>query len=426
MTLSSIKNHISKKLKKLDIDLRANKKLPLSVHQYDANDIINSMDTLLKGWPTIGPKVKEVENKISKYLKIKNAIMLNSGGSANYLILYLLTSVYAKKEDKLHPGDEVITPAVTWSTTVGPILQNNLTPVFVDVNLGSYDLNVDLIQKSISKKTKAIMLVHPLGYVCDMDKINKLCKKYNLVLIEDTCESIGGKYKNKFAGTFGKFASLSLYQSHHISSVEGGFILTNDNYYADILRSMRANGWLREITNQKTRKKFINENKKIDPSFLFTYIGFNFKPTDLSAALVTKQIDKLSSFIKRRALSAKALIKGLNKYTNFLILPKNSDKKVFSSWFTFPIVIRENNIFSKKDLENFLHKKNIDTRPVIAGNIVRQPFLRYFKYRKGILINSNIVNDFGFFLGLHHKLDKKNIKFIIDAFDSFFKNKLKN
>ena len=182
--------------------------------------------------------------------------MLNSGGSANYLMLYLLQSPYAKKKHKLKRGDEILTPAVTWSTTVGPIIQNNFVPVLLDVNLSTYDLNVKLIEKSITKKTKAIMIVHPLGHVCDMEKIIKICKKHKLILLEDTCETIGAKYNNKFAGTFGLFSSISFYQSHHISSVEGGMILTNDNYYADIIRSMRANGWLREITNKNSKKNY--------------------------------------------------------------------------------------------------------------------------------------------------------------------------
>lgn len=423
MSKKAIKKYIVSELKKLDINLISNKKFPLSVTQYDADDVMNSVHTLTRGWPTIGPEVKKVENKINKYLKVKNSIMLNSGGSANYLILYLLTSVYAKKKDKLFPGDEVITPAVTWSTTVGPILQNNLKPVFVDVNLSTYDLNVNLIEKSISKKTRAIMLVHPLGHVCEMDKILSICKKYNLILIEDTCESIGAKYKNKYAGTFGKFSSLSLYQSHHISSVEGGFILTNDNFYADILRSMRANGWLREITDQNTRKKFIRENKNINQSFLFTHIGFNFKPTDWSAALVSNQIDKLELFIKKRKNAAHKLINGLKKYSDYLILPDNKNKKIKNSWFTFPIVIKKNNKFHKNEIEIFLNKKNIDTRPIIAGNIVRQPFLKLFKYRKTSLVNSDIVMNSGFFLGLHHKLSESNIKFILNTFKNFFKLK---
>ena len=212
-----------------------------------------------------------------------------------------------------------------------------------------------------------------------------------MVLIEDTCESIGAKYKRKSLGTFGRFASLSMYQSHHISSVEGGFVVTNDNYYADILRSMRANGWLREILNKKTKKKFIRENKNISTSFLFPYIGYNFKPTDFSAALVTRQIDKLKFFIKKRETSAVSLIRRLQKYDNYIILPKTL-KNNFHSWFTFPIIVKKNNLFKKKELEKFLNKFNIDTRPIIAGNIARQPFLKKFKHFKGKLNNSNFVN----------------------------------
>ncbi len=420
MMQNTIKSQIEKKLKTLNSRVLSDNKLPLSVIQYDATDIVNCLDTLTRGWPTIGKEVANVEKKIQKLLKTKNAIMLNSGGSSNFLILYLLCSVYAKKKDKLYSGDEVLTPAVTWSTTVGPIIQNNLVPVLVDVNLSTYDINVELLEKAITKKTKAIMLVHPLGHVCDMEKIVKICKKYSLILIEDNCESIGAKYKNKFSGTFGKFASISFYQSHHISSVEGGMILTDDNYYADILRSLRANGWLREVTNKKTKKEFIENNKNIDQSFMFPYIGFNFKPTDMAAALVSNQIDKLNSFISIRNEAAKNLIAGLKKYEDYLILPRNM-KNVKNSWFTFPITVKPNKNFSKRKLVDFLSKNKIANRPIIAGNIADQPFLKKFKFKKTTLENSKLVMSSGFFIGLNHKLNKNNIKYILSVFDNFFK-----
>ena len=420
MMQNTIKSQIQKKLKILNSRVLSNNNLPLSVIQYDATDIVNCLDTLTRGWPTIGKEVENVEKKIQKLLKIKNAIMLNSGGSSNFLILYLLCSVYAKKNDKLNFGDEVLTPAVTWSTTVGPIIQNNLVPVLVDVNLSTYDINAELLEKAITKKTKAIMLVHPLGHVCDMEKILKICKKYNLILIEDNCESIGAKFKNKFSGTFGKFASISMYQSHHISSVEGGMILTDDDYYADILRSLRANGWLREVTNKKTKKNFIKNNKNIDQSFMFPYIGFNFKPTDMAAALVSNQIDKLNSFISIRSKAANDLIFGLKKYGDYLILPRNM-KNVKNSWFTFPITVKPNKKFSKKRLVDFLSKNRIANRPIIAGNIADQPFLKKFRFKKTTLENSQLVMSSGFFIGLNHKLDKKNIKYILSVFDNFFK-----
>jgi len=420
MKQNTIKAQIQKKLKLLESRVLSNNKLPLSVIQYDAQDIINCLNTLTRGWPTIGKEVLNVEKKIQKLLKIKNAIMLNSGGSANFLILYLLCSVYAKKKDKLNKGDEVITPAVTWSTTVSSIIQNNLVPVLVDVNLPTYDINVELMEKAITKKTKAIMLVHPLGHVCNMEKIIRICKKYNLLLIEDNCESIGAKFKDKFAGTFGKFSSISMYQSHHISSVEGGMVLTNDDFYADILRSMRANGWLREVRNKKTKKEFILKNKNIDESFMFPYIGFNFKPTDMAAALVSNQIDKLDSFISIRSKAANNLINKLKKYENYLILPTTT-KNVKNSWFTFPITVKPNKKFNKKKLVDFLSKNKIANRPIIAGNIADQPFLKKFKFKKTTLKNSKLVMDSGFFIGLNHKLGKKNINYIGSVFDNFFK-----
>lgn len=419
MNQKNIKFEIKKKLNYLDSKSFANNNLPLSIIQYDTKDVLNSLNTLLRGWPTIGKEVSNVEKKIEKYLKIKNAIMLNSGGSANFLILYLLRSIYAKKKHKLSEGDEILTPAVTWSTTVGPIIQNGLVPVLIDVNLSTYDINVNLIEKSITKKTKAIMVVNPLGHVCDMDKILQLCKKYNLILIEDNCESIGAKFNNKYSGTFGIFSSISMYQSHHISSVEGGMILTDDNYYADILRSIRANGWLREVRNTKTRKNFIKSNPELEESFMFPYIGFNFKPTDMSAALVSNQINKLNKFINKRTIAAKKLINLLKQYENFLILPSFVNK-IKNSWFTFPIVVRPNKKFSKKDLVKFLSDKNIANRPIIAGNIADQPFLKKFKYKKGNLKNSDLVMKNGFFIGLHHKLDNKKINYISRTFDNFF------
>ncbi len=415
-----IKNFIKTELSTLENKFLKSNQFPLSVVQYDYNDVYNSMKTLLKGWPTIGNEVYKVEQKIKKLLKTKNAVMLNSGGSANFLILYLLRSPYARKKDKLNINDEIITPAVTWSTTVSPIIQNGLKPVFVDVNLSTYDINSDMIEKAITKKTKAIMLVHPLGHVCSMNKILKICKKYKLLLIEDTCETLGAKYKNKFAGTFGKFSSISFYQSHHISAVEGGMILTDDNYYADILRSMRANGWLREVTNMKTKKNLIKKFKNIDPSFMFPYIGFNFKPTDLNAALVSKQVDKLNSFIKKREYAAKFIIDQLKIYKDYLYLPM-FEKDVKNSWFTFPIVVKKNKFFTKSEFTDYLSANKIANRPIIAGNIVQQPFIKDFSHKKLNLKNSELVMNSGFFIGLHHKFNKLKLKKISKIIHKFFK-----
>lgn len=421
MNQNIIKSFLKKKLSILEKKINKTNNLPLSYIQYDENDILSSLNTLLVGWPTIGEEVKRVERKIEKFLGVKNAVMVNSGGSANYLILYLLCSPYAKKKHHLNFGDEIITPAVTWSTTVTPIIQNNLVPVLVDVNLSTYDIDVKSIEKSISKKTKALMIVHPLGHVCNMTEIKKICKNYNLLLIEDTCESMGAKYQKKSAGTFGLFASMSMYQSHHISSVEGGLILTDDSYYADILRSMRANGWLREITKSTTRKDLISKNKSIDPSFMFPFIGFNFKPTDLCAALVNKQINKLNLFIRKRKYAAEKLIEGLEKYKNTLILPQKKIKYVDNSWFTFPIVVKKNSKYKKISLTDHLSKHGIANRPVIAGNIAEQPFIKDFKHRKGNLKNSEIVMRDGFFIGLNHKLDTRKINYILNVFEKFFK-----
>ena len=222
------------------------------------------------------------------------------------------------------------------------------------------------------------MVVNPLGHVCDMGKILQLCKKYNLILIGIIVSQLEQNLTINILVLL-EYFHLSPWSTHHISSVEGGMILTDDNYYADIW-SIRANGWLREVRNTKTRKNFIKSNPELEESFMFPYIGFNFKPTDMSAALVSNQINKLNKIINKRIFAAKKLINLLKQYENFLILPSFVNK-IKNSWFTFPIVVKPNKKFSKKDLVKFLSDKNIANRP-IAGNIADQPFLKNLSIKR--------------------------------------------
>lgn len=425
---------------KLDIQLKINKllkdyfdvpeapfdpetgRIELSSPTYNGEDVAEALDSILKGWPTIGPKVRQAEDRMVLLTSIKNAIMVNSGASANFLALYILTSPYAKPEHRLKPGDEIITPAVTWSTTVGPIIQAGCVPVFADVNLGTYDINAGQIEKNITGKTRALMIVHPMGCPCDMDKIVSICKRHSLILIEDCCESIGAKYKNKHIGASGIFSTFSFYFSHHITSIEGGIIATDDAFYAEALRCMRANGWLREIRDTGLKDKFIAENPQLDTSFMFPFIGFNFKPTDFAAGLVLNQISRLEELIQKRAYIAEKLTKGLNKYSEYLHLPRGHEN-CRHGWFTYPIVLKEKTAFSKNGLTKFLKEKRIDTRPIIAGNIVMQPFLKDFKFKSGDLPNADLVMKNGFFLGVHHKMGDKQVEYIQNAIGEFFNQK---
>ena len=394
-------------------------KVELSFPSYSGEDVAEALDSIFNGWPTIGPKVRQVEDKIADFIGVKNAVMVNSGASANFLTLYLLSSPYAGDKHRLNPGDEVITPAVTWITTAAPIIQNGCIPVFTDVNLGSYDINVKEIEKNITKKTRALMIVHPMGCACEMDKVNDICKKHGLILIEDCCESIGTKYGKKYVGSFGEFGTFSFYFSHHITSIEGGIIVTNNDGYADAFRCMRSNGWYREIRDEKLKEKVVAKNPGIDTSFMFPFIGFNFKPTDFAAGLVLNQIDRLGDFIKKRALIAGRLTETLQKYSDYLHLPR-AHELCRHGWFTYAITVKENSRYSKKDLTDFLKKKRIATRPIIAGNITDQPFLKDFSFRKGDLHNSELVMKNGFFVGIHHMMDERQIKYMTNAFEEFF------
>ena len=379
------------------------------------NQAISDVKNILKsGWLTHGKFTKKFENEIKKFTGAKYCTLVSSCTAALHLSCLALN---------LKKDDEVIVPSMTHTATAHAVEYTGAKAVFADIDIETGNIDILSIKKLINRKTKAIIVVHMAGRSSEIIEVLKICKKHKLVLLEDTCETIGAKYNNKFAGTFGLFSSISFYQSHHISSVEGGMILTNDNYYADIIRSMRANGWLREVTNKKNKKKIINKYKSIDKSFMFPYIGFNFKPTDMSAALLNNQISKLNNFIKIRTKAAKELIRNLMRYRNYLILP-TINKNIKNSWFTFPIVVKKNSKFTKNQLVNYLSKNKIANRPIIAGNIAEQPFLNKFKFKKTDLSNSEIVMNSGFFIGLHHKLSENKVKKIVSLFDKFLKKKI--
>lgn len=392
--------------------------LPLSVAPYDGNDIANGLEAFFDNWPTSGPRVEALEEQMSNLVGKKNSIMLNSGGSANFLILYLLTSHHAEKDRRLVKGDEVITPAVTWSTTVGPIIQNGLVPVFADVQLSTYDIDIKSIKRCLSDKTRALMIVHPLGHPCNMDKIMELCEKENLILIEDNCESIGAKYSDSYLGSFGDFSSFSFYFSHHVSSIEGGMICTDNDNYADALRSMRANGWFREIRSESNIKRIISENPHLEKSFLFPFIGFNLKSTDFAAGLVSDQLTRFEDFMRIRSEAARTITACLEKYKEILILPIEREK-CKHTWFTYPIVLKDDCPFTKSKFVKHLSDSNIENRPIIAGNIVHQPFLKDYKYRADNLPTSDLVMKNGFFIGLHHHMDKNRVKYLCNVLDKF-------
>ena len=394
-------------------------RIALATPPYGSDEVIESLESLMSTKVTGGEKVLKFENKFGRYIDRKHNIMVNSGSSANLLALSILS--HPSLKNRIKPGDEIITPAVTWATTVYPILNINAVPRFVDVKSDDYTIDPLEIENAINKKTKAILIVHLLGNPCDMNKITKIAKKHNLWLMEDSCEAHGAKFNGKHVGTFGDICTFSFYASHHITTIEGGMVSTNNNGLNELGRSMRTFGWSRELSSKKQlEKKFPN----IDPRFMFVNTGFNFRPTEIQGAFGIHQVDKLEKLVKIRIKNADYWTKKLSDFSDFLILPKESKHR--KSYLLYPITVIKNKFFTKNDLVGELEKNGIDTRPLMTGNMIRQPVSKYLKYKKtGKLKNADYFQENSFLIGNHHGISNEERKFIADTITNFIKQKIR-
>ena len=369
---------------------------PLIDNPYRPKDIYQAIKVLKSSKITSGPKTLEFQSKFSKKIKTKYSLLVNSGSSANLLAMQCLINPYRKK--RLKKGDEILIPSLCWSTSLWPIIQSGLKPKFVDVEKQSLNLDLNDLRKKISKKTKGIMLVHVLGNCTNMNELMKIVKAYNLILIEDTCESLGTTYKNKYLGTFGEFSSYSFYSSHQISSGEGGMICCKNEEDFEIIKSLRAHGWSRGLKNEK---KIAKDNKQLDKRFIFYNSGFNLRSTDIAASIGLSQFNDLDKFIKVRTANRKLIIKIFKKKNiinnSFFIIKEN--KFVKASWFGIPILISKN--LKRDKIINNLEKKGVETRPIISGNFLKQPSIKKYKLNKNIKMeNAEYINQKGFFIGL--------------------------
>jgi CDP-6-deoxy-D-xylo-4-hexulose-3-dehydrase len=388
--------------------------IPLSIPTYDFEEVNEALDSLLSTWVTMGKKVKEFERLFSEYMKIENSVMVNSGSSANLVALSILTKPNFK--NKIKSGEEIITPAITFATTVYPIANVNLTPVIVDVNLDTFNINVENIEAAITNKTRAIMPVHLLGNPCEIKKIINIAEKYDLFVIEDTCESYGALVDGKKVGTFGDIGTLSFFLSHHISTIEGGMILTNNEEYAEIARAMRVFGWIRDLKN---KEQIAKKYTYIDKRYLFTNLGYNFRPTEIQGAFGIHQIKKLEKFIEIRRKNARYWIKRLKTYSDYIILQKER-ANTRHVWYGFPLTIKPDSPFTREELTAFLEQKKIETRPIMAGDITQQPVMNLINHRvSGDLSNSKIIMKNSFFFGNHHGIDKEEREYIADVISEF-------
>lgn len=395
-------------------------KIPLNVPTYSWEETYEATESILTTWVTMGEKVQKFERMFAEYIGVKDSIMVNSGSSANLLALSILTNPII--DNKIKKGGEIITPAITWSTTVFPIINANAKPALVDVDLETYTLNINEVEKAITDKTRAIMPVHLLGNPCDMGKIMEVAEDYDLFVIEDCCEAHGAEFNSKKVGSFGDISTFSFFFSHHISTIEGGMILTNNEEYAELAKSLRAHGWIRELKN---RDKIAERHKEIDPRFLFINLGYNFRPTEIQGAFGIHQIRKLDKFIEIRRDNAKYWSNKLRIYSEYLLLPEErSDTR--HVWFGYPITVKPTSPFTKKEFVDFLEKKGIETRPVMAGNIAEQPAMDLFKYHKvGDLNNSKIIMRNSFFFGNHHGIGEAERVYIVDCISEFIEQKVK-
>ena len=396
-------------------------RVPLALPPYGWEEVCEALDSFLRMQTTMGTKVKKFEELFARYIGVKYAIMVNSGSSANLLAFSILSNP-SLGEKRIKKADEVITPAVTWPTTVYPIINVGAKPVFVDVDLRTYNIDPRKIEGAITKKTKAIMPVHLLGYPCDVNEIKKIADRHNLYLIEDSCEAHGAEYHGKKVGSFGIMSTFSFFVSHHITTMEGGMLLTNNKRFYELGKSIRAFGWIRELSK---KREIAKKYKKIDPRYLFINTGYNIRPTEIQGAFGLQQIKKLDHFIKIRTENFNYFRRRFSNYSDFITLPP-SEKGYKNACMLYPITVIEKTKLRKDELVSFLEKNGIETRPVFSGNMVEQPVMKSVPYRQGSdLRNSEYVMKNSFLIGVHQGINEKMRNYVADLIIKFIENRTK-
>lgn len=393
---------------------------------YGKEELTSMLNVLLRGWFGLDKEGRALESELEKYLPVKKAYLTNSGSSADLLAV---ASLMSKKYSRhLNRGDEVITPACTFPTLVSSLIQNGLKPVFIDIDPETLNPRPDDIERAISKKTRMIFIVHMLGNPNEMDKIMKIAKKKNLLVLEDNCDALGAVYKGKKTGTFGQLSTESFYPGHHITTAgEGGAVFVNDKKLVEVVGAIRDWGRSYKSKGPTNKSKSDYEERlryKIgkdfyDKRYIFTEIGFNFKLTELQAAMGRVQLGRLQQFIKQRNNNFNTLFNFFKDYEQFFLLPR-SVSGAKPSWFSFPLTIKETAPFNRFDITYFLEKNKIETRPLFAGNILRQPAFKDIEHRvSGSLTNSDNVFRNTFFVGVYPGIGQEEMAYILFTFKKF-------
>lgn len=403
--------------------------IPVSGKSFDHTDIEALIDASLDFWLTEGRFTDLFEEKFSTFLNVNHTIPVNSGSSANLLAFTSLTS-HKLKDKAIKKGDEVITVASGFPTTINPIIQNGCVPVFLDCNLGTYNINTDNLEDALSNKTKAVMLAHTLGNPFNLEIIKKFCEDNNLFLIEDSCDALGSKYDGQLTGTFGDMGTFSFYPAHHITMGEGGSVITKSGSFKKILESLRD--WGRDCwcapgndntCNRRYDWKLGGLPYGYDHKYTYSHIGYNLKLTDLQASIGTAQIDKLDGFIAKRKANWQRLYDGLSNLEEFFILPE-IEKNSEPSWFGFALTVKTSSPFSRPELIEFLDEQKIASRFLFGGNILWQPAYQNIEHREvGSLSNSDEVALGTFWLGVFPGLNNEMIDYMIESIHQFVKIK---
>jgi CDP-6-deoxy-D-xylo-4-hexulose-3-dehydrase len=398
--------------------------VPVSGKVLDPTDIAALVDASLDGWLTAGRFHEDFERGLARYVGARSAVFVNSGSSANLVALSALTSPKLGKR-ALRPGDEVLTVAAGFPTTVNPIIQNNLRPVLVDVNLETYDAIPEMLREAVSSKTRAIMMAHTLGNPFDLDTVRELCDKHGLWLVEDSCDALGSTYDGKKTGSFGDTATLSFYPAHHITTGEGGAVFVKSPLVRKQVESFRD--WGRDCycetgKDNTCHKRFewqLGEMPKgYDHKYIYSHIGYNLKATDMQAALGLSQLKKIDTFSEARKRNFKHLHRGLSKVQG-LIMPKATEKSD-PSWFGFPLTLDPNHPANREELLRFLDSRKIGTRLLFAGNLTRQPAYKDVDWRiVGNLTNTDIVMKRTFWVGTYPGLTPVMLDYIIASISEF-------
>jgi CDP-6-deoxy-D-xylo-4-hexulose-3-dehydrase len=393
---------------------RGEPRLPLHVPSYGADEVNEAIDSMLSTRVTMGDKVRRFEKLWAEYLGAAEAVMVNSGSSANLVAVAALVNPAFPRA--LKPGDEVIVPAVAWSTTYFPLVNAGLVPVLVDVDLDTFTIDPEAAARAIGPRTRAMLPVHLLGNACDMRALGALAERHGLAMIEDTCEAHGARFEGKPVGTFGAMGTFSFYFSHHISTIEGGMVVTDDGDLADLARMLRAHGWIRDVKRRPTVT-----DAPIDERFLFVNLGYNLRPTELQGAFGLHQMPRLEPYIKVRRDNVEYWNAALRRHARWLReCPGRDGAGSRSVWFGYPITVRREAPFTREALVAHLEGRGIATRPIMAGNFRDQPAIQLFPHRvAGSLERAEHVMRQSFFIGNHHAISEADRAYVVTCVDEF-------